>query len=245
MTIDRSGILLAIPVFNEAKYIEKVIGEVARCARDILVIDDGSTDETPMLLAQQQVEVIRHAQNRGYGRSMQDMLRWAQFDGYEWLITMDCDEQHEPAAIPRFIEAIEQDNADVISGSRYLEPSEHDDAPPTDRRQINARITSELNETLNLNLTDAFCGFKAYRVAACQELQLDVDGYEFPMQFWVQAAAHGLRITEIPVRLIYNDPTRSFGGPLDNVENRLQSYRSTMHREFSHCAEKLVALRRD
>lgn len=243
MNTDRSGILLAIPVFNEAKYIEKVIGEVARCARDILVIDDGSTDETPMLLARQQVEVIRHARNRGYGRSVQDMLRWAEFDGFDWLITMDCDEQHEPAAIPDFLAEIERNKADVISGSRYLAPHMNDDDPPDDRRAINGRITEEINRILGIELTDAFCGFKAYRIAACQGLEFDVDGYEFPMQFWVQAVANNLRIHEIPVRLIYNNPSRSFGGPLDDAEHRLESYRATMHREFARCAEKLGSLR--
>ena len=243
MSIDRTGILLAIPVFNEARYIEKVIGEVQRCARDILVIDDGSTDETPMLLARQNVEVIRHAQNRGYGRSIQDMLRWAEFDNFDWLITMDCDEQHEPASIPDFIAAIEKGDADVISGSRYLMPRKDNDAPPSDRREINERITNELNNELGLKLTDAFCGFKAYRVSACKKLQLDIDGYEFPMQFWVQAVANGLTIREIPIRLIYKDPTRSFGGPLDDARNRLESYRATMHREFSRCADMLGSLR--
>jgi dolichol-phosphate mannosyltransferase len=243
--IDRSGILLAIPVYNEARYIESVIGEVANCARDILVIDDGSTDDTPKLLAQQNVEVIRHAENRGYGRSMRDMLRWADFDGYDWLITMDCDEQHEPAAIPSFIEAIERDDADVISGSRYLKTQTGDDAPPADRREINQRISSELEERLGLVVTDAFCGFKAYRISACRTLSFDVNGYEFPMQFWVQAVAEGLRIKEIPVRLIYNDPSRSFGGPLDDSTNRLESYRAVMHLELSRCAEKLSLRSKD
>ena len=164
------------------------------------------------MLAEHKVEVIRHAENRGYGRSMQDMIRWADFDDYDWLITMDCDEQHEPAAIPDFVKAIGDDDADVISGSRYLEASSMVDTLPEDRRRINSTITNQLNETLNLKLTDAFCGFKAYRVAACSKLQLDVDGYEFPMQFWVQAVANG-SIRELPVSLIYNDPGRSFGGP--------------------------------
>ena len=115
-----NGILLGIPVYNEQAYVTRVLSEVRDYADCVLVIDDGSTDDTPLLLAQQAVEVIRHAENRGYGRSMQDMLRWARFDGYRWLITMDCDEQHEPAAIPSFIEAIERGRADVISGSRYL-----------------------------------------------------------------------------------------------------------------------------
>src|SRR5262245_22387140 len=144
-TRSQPKILLGIPVYNEQNYVTKVLAEVRRYASDILVIDDGSTDDTPMLLAQQPVEVIRHAENRGYGRSMQDMLRWAKVDGFDWLITMDCDEQHEPAAIPMFIERVLAGESDVISGSRYLVASPDDDAPPSDRRTINKLITDEIN----------------------------------------------------------------------------------------------------
>jgi dolichol-phosphate mannosyltransferase len=231
-------ILVGIPVYNEERFVERVLTEVRRYAGDILVIDDGSTDATPMLLARQPVEVIRHARNRGYGRSMQDMFRWAECDRFDWLITMDCDEQHEPAAIPRFKERIVADESDVISGSRYLESTALDDAPPQDRRAINAAITGELNRRLGLSLTDAFCGFKAYRVAALRSLALDVDGYDFPMQFWVQAVGRGLRIEELPVRLIYNDPSRTFGGPLDDPANRLRQYRQTMLRELARCDDR-------
>lgn len=234
-------ILVGIPVYNEERYVRPVLHEVRRYAKDVLVIDDGSTDGTPMELAGHPVEVIRHAENRGYGRSMQDMLRWARFDDFDWLITMDCDEQHEPAAIPEFVEAIRSGTADVISGSRYLLSTPLDDAPPGDRRHINHLITDELNARLGLTITDAFCGFKAYRVSACEALDLDVDGYDFPMQFWVQAVAHGLRIREIPVRLIYNDPDRSFGGPLDNPDSRLIHYHRTMHRELHRLASQLPA----
>ncbi len=229
---DSPRILLGIPVFNEQKYVTKVLAEVRKYASDVLVIDDGSSDQTPMLLAQQPVEVIRHAENRGYGRSMQDMIRWADFDGFDWLITMDCDEQHEPAAIPRFIERIVANESDVISGSRYLLTSPENDPPPSDRRAINLQITDELNRRLGLSLTDSFCGFKAYRVSACRKLKLSVDGYDFPMQFWVQAVAHDLMIEELPVRLIYNDPTRTFGGPLNDAAARLDAYRGTMHAEI-------------
>jgi dolichol-phosphate mannosyltransferase len=235
----RPRILVGIPVYNEQRYVQPVLNEVRKYAGDILVIDDGSSDQTPMLLAQQPVEVIRHAANRGYGRSMQDMIRWAHFDGFDWLITMDCDEQHEPAAIPRFVERILADESDVISGSRYLLPSPEDDAPPSDRRAINQQITAELNRRLGLSLTDSFCGFKAYRVAACRRLLLDVDGYDFPMQFWVQAVAHDLVIEELPVRLIYNDPTRTFGGPLKDPQSRLEAYRRTMHREILANGDRL------
>lgn len=237
--LQSAKVLIGIPVYNEQRYVNDVLSKVLRYSDDVLVIDDGSTDETPLRLAQQSVEVIRHAENRGYGRSMQDMLRWAKFDGFDWLITMDCDEQHEPEAIPDFINAIHRNNADVISGSRYLANTSLDDAPPKDRRLINGQITDEINARLNLDLTDSFCGFKAYRIEACEKLTLDIDGYDFPMQFWVQAVAKGLRIEEIPVRLIYNDPSRSFGGPLDNPTSRIEHYRRTMHEEIIRCSKYL------
>ena len=241
MTTD-PRILIGIPVFNEARYVAEVLQEVRKYASDILVVDDGSTDETPQLLACQDVEVIRHATNRGYGRAMQEMVGRATVDGYDWLITMDCDWQHEPVAIPDFVAAINADDSDIVSGSRYLSLKDCDDVPPPDRRSINMAITQILNDRLGIGLTDAFCGFKAYRMSACRELELNIDGYDFPMQFWVQAATTGLRITEIPVRLIYNDPTRSFGGPLDEPSNRRSIYEATIRRELIRCGS-LDALR--
>ena len=231
--------LVAIPVYNEERYVLPVLDKVLRHAGSVLVIDDGSCDATPTLLARTKVEVIRHAQNRGYGRSLQDAFRWAAVDGFDWVITMDCDEQHEPDAIPRFLERAAADDLDVVSGSRYLGAHPENDRPPPDRRKINAEITGELNRRLGLSLTDAFCGFKAYRVSSLDRLSLNVDGYEFPMQFWVQAVAHQLRIGEIPVRLIYNDLNRSFGGPLDDPGHRIEHYRQALHCELEKCAHLL------
>ncbi|MFW5652562.1 MAG: glycosyltransferase family 2 protein [Planctomycetota bacterium] len=236
-------VLIAIPVFNEQQYVANVLTRVREYASDVLVIDDGSTDYTPVLLAMQPVEVIRHAENRGYGRSLQDAFRWAQVDCFDWLITMDCDEQHEPASIPDFLAAAERDDADIISGSRYHACSQKSDQPPSDRRAINRIITHELNARLSLDLTDGFCGFKAYRVDALRRLNLDIDGYDFPMQFWVQAVANGLRITELPIRLIYNDPSRTFGGPLNITRQRLHHYRHTMYREILTHRDRLPSPR--
>lgn len=231
--------LVAIPVYNEERYVLSVLERVLRHAPSVLVVDDGSTDATPTLLARTQVEVIRHAQNRGYGRSLQDAFRWAAADGFDWIITMDCDEQHEPDAIPDFLARAQHDDLDVVSGSRYLGKFPQDDCPPPDRRRINGEITEELNRRLGLNLTDAFCGFKAYRVASLAKLRLTEDGYAFPMQFWVQAVANGLRIDEISVRLIYNDLNRSFGGPLDDPAQRIDHYRRALHCELERCAKLL------
>ena len=231
--------LIAIPVYNEQRYVATVLERVSEYAADVLIIDDGSTDATPAILAHFPVEVIRHRENRGYGRSMQDAFRWAAMDAYDWVITMDCDEQHEPSQIPEFLIEAATDRYDVISGSRYLAIETDADNPPPDRRAINTRITGEINDRLALSLTDGFCGFKAYRVDAVRKLRLREDGYAFPMQFWVQAVAARLRIHEIPVKLIYNDLKRSFGGPLDDPDIRFGHYQQVLRCELERCAQQL------
>jgi dolichol-phosphate mannosyltransferase len=226
-------LLIAIPVYNERKYVQTVLDQVKRFHDDILIIDDGSTDGTGEVLAgRSDIHLIRHAVNRGYGQSLIDAFRYADRHGYDWVITMDCDEQHEPEMIPEFIRQIESDEWDVVSGSRYLETMQGDDLPPGDRRAINAAITAILNDLFGWGLTDSFCGFKAHRVSAMRKLNLTETGYAFPLQFWPQVYEHGLRVKEIAVRLIYNDPTRHFGGLLDDAAVRLQHYKEVLNAEL-------------
>jgi dolichol-phosphate mannosyltransferase len=233
-------ILVAIPVYNEVEYAPRVIAKVRRFHDQILFIDDGSTDGTDELLdklaSRGQIQLFRHASNRGYGQSIIDSFDYAERHRYDWVITMDCDEQHEPEMIPQFIEQIRADCWDLISGSRYMSARPDNDLPPGDRRAINATITATLNELFGLGLTDAFCGFKAHRVSAMTPLKLDETGYAFPLQLWPRVAKAGLRLREIPVKLIYNDPNRHFGGGLDDAAVRLRHYLDVLDREVKRDA---------
>jgi dolichol-phosphate mannosyltransferase len=229
-------LLIAIPVYNELKYVQTVLEKVRSYRHDILLIDDGSSDGTGELLASladgSHIQLIRHPINRGYGQSLIDAFRYADRHGYDWVITMDCDEQHEPEMIPQFVRQIRKDRYDIISGSRYMKSDNKADLPPGDRRAINATITAILNDLFAWNLTDSFCGFKAHRVSAMRKLNLTETGYAFPLQLWPQVFEAGLRVTEIPVRLIYNDPTRHFGGLLDDAAVRLQHYKDVLSAEL-------------
>ncbi len=178
-----------------------------------------------------EVQLLRHKTNLGYGQSLIDAFAYADRRGYDWVITMDCDEQHEPKMIPHFIREIQTEQWDVISGSRNLAVHNDDDLPPVDRRSINVKITAVLNDRLHARLTDAFCGFKAHRVSATRKLHLDVPGYAFPMRLWPQIVSAGMKITELPVRLIYNDATRHFGGHLDDPAMRLRHYLDVLDAE--------------
>ena len=225
-------VLTAIPVYNEQDHIEPILREVLRHTGDVLVVDDGSTDGTPDRLALfPEIHVIRHSRNRGYGAGLQSAFALAIEQKYDGLVTLDCDGQHEPCRIPEVAEPLTQH--DIVSGSRYLKVFDPTQAPPEARRRINRVVTGWLNDALGLQLTDGFCGFKAYRTSALKALDITDDGYAMPIQLWVQAVAKGLSIIEVPVPLIYLDENRAFGGALDNADYRLNHYRQVFEAALS------------
>jgi dolichol-phosphate mannosyltransferase len=229
--------LTALPVYNEARHVTPVLDEVVRHAADVLVVDDGSSDGTgPLLDARRDVFIERHAVNRGYGAALQTAFAFALRHRYDVLVTIDCDGQHEPQRIAQLVAAC-TDDVEIVSGSRYLAVEPGQSAPPLDRRRINAQITEELNCRFGLRLTDAFCGFKAYRTQALGRLRLEETGYGMPLELWVQAAHLGLRIREVAVPLIYLEEERSFGGSLDDADQRLRYYHRVIDRAAASFAD--------
>lgn len=224
----------ALPVYNEAKTVTAVLDEVRKYSQNILVVDDGSTDGTADLLSRRNdIEVITHRPNLGYGAALKTAFRYAIDQEFDYLVTIDCDGQHEPQCIQAFVEECDRGKYDIVSGSRYLQKFPGDSEPPAERMWINQQVTRELNRWLGFNLTDAFCGFKAYRVAALRKLTISELGYAMPLEVWVQAACHKLRIRELPVRLIYLDEKRSFGPTLDDPAIRLNYYHRVLDRCFA------------
>ena len=225
--------LTALPVFNEAKYVDEVLDLVKQYSEHVLVVDDGSTDGTTEILAQRDdVIVIQHAQNSGYGAALKTAFDYAIDQQYDSVVTIDCDGQHEPQRIPEFVDAC-CNGVDIVSGSRYLKQFHEDTAPPEQRRKINQIVSAEISRRLGIELTDAFCGFKAYSTTGLQKLNLTENGYAMPLELWVQAAQHDLNIIEWPVPLIYLDEDRSFGGVLDDATTRLEYYHLVLDRSIA------------
>src|SRR5262245_6321330 len=225
--------LTALPVYNEASHVAHVLEQVRHYSPDVLVVDDGSKDGTARELAKiSWIRVLTHPRNLGYGAALKSAFDYAARSDFDALVTIDCDGQHEPRRIPELAAAL-TDDVDIVSGSRYLKPHAGDSLPPAERRRINVLITAALNQRLGLSLTDAFCGFKAYRASILDKFDITEPGYAMPLQVWVQAVALGLRIVEFPVPLIYLEEERSFGGALDNASYRLNHYRDVLERELA------------
>ncbi len=230
-------ILTALPVYNEASHVRKVLDQVLQHADDILVVNDGSTDNTEATLADfsELINVENHSVNRGYGAALKTAFDYAVRYGYDVLVTIDCDGQHQPRLIKDIAAQIDnpENPVNLVSGSRYLKSFDINSVAPEDRRRINMKITKCLNEQLGFDITDAFCGFKAYRVSSLPDLDITDNGYAMPLQLWVQAADLDWNISEYPIPLVYLDEERSFGGSLDDADVRLTHYRGVLNTELS------------
>jgi glycosyltransferase involved in cell wall biosynthesis len=224
--------LTALPVYNEAANLTGVLAGVLTYCKDVLVVDDGSSDGTsPILTARDDIYLISHRRNLGYGAALRSAFAYAIERGYDVLVTIDCDGQHQPQLIPRFVELSR--SADIVSGSRYLRRFPGDSDPPEQRKRLNMIITEEINRRTGMNITDAFCGFKAYRTSALAKMSITETGYAMPLELWAQAHRLGLKIVEAAVPMIYLDEKRSFGGALDKAETRLAMYRQVLERSLT------------
>lgn len=233
--------LTALPVHNEESHVAEVLERVRQFSDEVLVVNDGSKDGTARELARYPwVKVVTHPTNLGYGAALRSSFQFAADGRYDALVTIDCDGQHEPRLIPELVAALTPE-VDIVSGSRYLERHAGDSEAPEARRRINSLLTAELNERLGLSLTDAFCGFKAYRVGILGKFDITDLGYAMPLQLWVQAASLGLRIVEFPVPLIYLEEARSFGGALDDAQYRLAHYRKVLECELERFPQLSIA----
>ena len=153
--INDKKFLTALPVFNEVDTVDAVLNEVTWYSHDVLVVDDGSSDGTAeRLAARDDIIVVTHPQNQGYGAALTTAFAYAIKHGYDYLVTIDCDGQHEPQRIRQFVTACHVSGADIISGSRYLKSFDADTPPPEERRKINHEVTKSLNDKLDFELTD-------------------------------------------------------------------------------------------
>ncbi|MDR9817364.1 MAG: glycosyltransferase family 2 protein [Candidatus Methanoculleus thermohydrogenotrophicum] len=212
----RKGIrtLVAMPAYNEEAAIAKTVLGARRHADAVLVVDDGSTDETVAIAEALGAIVVRHATNRGYGGALQTIFATAREMGAEELVIIDADGQHDPEDIPRLLSELRSGN-DVVIGSRFLEGSVGD--IPTYRmvgmKVLDAATTLAGN---GLAITDSQSGFRAYGRRAIEAIRPSGEGMSAGSEILIQAGDHHLQVSEVPIRVRYDIEGTSSENPVSH-----------------------------
>lgn len=191
--------LIAIPAFNEEKTIAGVVARVRASMPqyDLVVIDDGSEDETPRVLEQAEVRIVQHVANLGYGRAIQTALKYARTGGYDALITLDADGQHRPEDLVAIDEAFWADDWDCLIGSRYVRTHAYGSAPLG--RRIGMQLFSTITRlTTGRRVYDTTSGLKVIRRRAFDPLT-KWHFVDFHAEAIVFLTRLGFRVGEFPI----------------------------------------------
>jgi len=195
-----------IPAYNASQTILSVLTGIARYIprQRILLVDDGSTDETADLGRDFGAGVRRRLSNGGKGRALREGFKCVLSWSPDWIFCLDADGQHDPAMIPRFQEAIDQTDADLIIGNRS---GDHMGMPLS--RQFSNRVSSALlSLRTGMKLPDVQCGFRAIRAEALRRMHLQAENYDIEVEMILQAWKLGCKIAWIPIpTLYYGEPS--------------------------------------
>jgi len=192
--------LVCIPVYNEADMIGEIIKRVKKIVDDVVVCDDGSTDDTEKNAKAYGAIVIKHEKNLGKGEALKTLFDYAKKSEAEIMITIDGDGQFLPEEIPKLMNPIINGKADVVIGYRF------DDAEqmPTYRKVGNKFLDKVTNLASDLPFRDSQGGFRAYSRKAFEDIRFSTSGFGVDAEILVNAANRGLRILEEKVTVIYN-----------------------------------------
>jgi glycosyltransferase involved in cell wall biosynthesis len=194
----RTGIIVGMPAYNEAKYIGSVILQAKRFADEVVVVDDGSTDSTASIARLAGATVVRHDYNQGYGSTIRTLLNEAKKRDAAILVILDADSQHNPDEIPRLVEGI-KGGADVVIGSREMQKNKI-----AGYRRLGQKVLSRMTGLASRQrLTDTESGFRAYSRKAIDTLELKETGMAVSSEIVSAATSRGLEIAEVPISVTY------------------------------------------
>ncbi len=212
-------IAAVIPAYNEEKTIKKVIMDIKPKVDEIIVVDDGSRDNTSLIAEKEGVIVLKHIVNRDQGAALQTGTEYALKLGADIIVHFDADGQHKVEDIEKLVNLIIKEGYDVVFGSRFLEGKSIDNIPLTKRYFI-LKPAIILNRILTgLKLTDAHNGLRALSREAAMKINITQDRKAHNTEIPAQVRKSGLKWREIPVEIIYSEYGQGFSGGIEILKD--------------------------
>jgi glycosyltransferase involved in cell wall biosynthesis len=205
-------VIAAIPCLNEEQFIGDIVTRARRYVDKVIVVDDGSTDNTAEAAQAARAHVIRHKARQGAGAATRSAFEAAKKYNADILVTLDGDGQHNPDEIPQVLAPILRGEADLVIGSRFLEPTQQtQETPGTQRTNIRRYrkfgidiITWLYNLGSKKKVSDSQSCFRAHNRKLLESIDITEDGFGFSVEVLIQARRKGFVIKEVPVSCIYH-----------------------------------------
>lgn len=204
--------IIVVPAFNESTVIFDVLKSLPKrlpgvANVQVVVVDDGSFDQTAVLAVKADVKVIRHLLNRGAGAATKTGIEYAKSQNADIIINFDADGQHHAADLPKLVAPIISGQADLVIGSRFLQKQKI----PLDRLFLNWLANLVTLVMFGVSSTDSQSGFRAFSKKAAGFIDFKADRMDFSSEILLEAKRHNLRVVEIPTKAIYSSYSREKG----------------------------------
>ena len=196
--------IVCIPAYNEEKNIGDIVKQSIQYADKVVVCDDGSIDKTAQVARENGAHVISHKKNSGYGAAVITLFDFARENKADIMITIDGDGQHDPSQIPLLISTLQENNVDVVIGSRFLDKRSN---TPGYRRQGIKIITSATNFGADFKVSDSQSGYRAYSKKAINAIHPTELGMSVSTEILLKISNKGLSVAEVPIKVSYNGDT--------------------------------------
>lgn len=196
-------VVAVIPAFNEGKTIKKVLEATMPNVDKIIVIDDGSIDDTYEKAVEIATHVISNGTNKGFGIALKKGVEKAMQIGADWIVSLDADGEHNPQEIPKLLNAAKQNNADVVLGSRFLRNGKAVKMPFI-KRASNTISTFMFMLLYRVKLTDSQSGFRVYKRRVFELVSCSQNGMLLNTEILIASAKRGLKLVEVPIISISN-----------------------------------------
>lgn len=194
-----------IPAYNEQDSLATILEKLKEKHLSVLVIDDGSTDNTSYIAQREKVSLIKNGYNYGKGVSLKRGIKYLlENKEFDYIITMDADRQHSPADIDKFLEEAKT-GEDFVVGNRMGNPQ----GMPTIRILTNSIMSWLISKITKQRIPDSQCGFRLIKREVLEEINIETDKYQIESEILIKAARKGFSIKSIPIKSIYFKGSKS------------------------------------